>query len=223
MRAIPWLAILSLLTLTACDEDLDEAGAGCTDSYTELAADEVSALGFSADEVLAAIAGSRSETLQWADGPQTSITVEAIHTGGPIRFVDSEPTPHDGGMDLLAAAHCEDRVEIEAQVTVTTDDGLLNETFDVMLAADEPTSADFTASDLAIDDLAGDYQIREIDTSQYDTVAVSIHVGIGMEDTWGQVSEFGEYIEQGNGDSGVAMAENVETGAWPLDLDCEEP
>lgn len=222
MRYLPWLAIVSLLTLTACDDRQGEAGAGCTDTYTDLAIDEVSPMGFSADEVLAAIAGSRSETLQWSDGSHTSVTVEATYGGGLTRFVDSEPTPSDGGMENAAAALCEDRVEIEAQVSVSTDDGLLNEIFDVMLGADESTSADFTVSDLAPADLVGAYEIREIDTAQYDTVAVSVHVGIGEEDTWGQVSEFGEYAEVDDGDGGVAMAENVETGRWPLDEDSSE-
>ncbi len=216
MRTIPWLATLPLLALIACDGNLDEAAGGCDETATELAVDEVSALGFAADELLANIAGPRNEILEWTDGAQTGILVEMVNNGA-VHYVDSEPKASEGGMEDAAAALCEDRIEVDAQVIVSTDDGLLDETLDVTLTADEATSADFYLSDLTPDDLNGTYDYREIDMAQYDTFAISIHGAIGIDSSWGQISEFGEYEEEGDGDSGVAMAENIETGAWPVD------
>jgi len=100
------LALLPLL-LVACDTSNRDGPAGedlwspCTYEYSDLAVDEVSALGFSAADLLASVGGERADTLTWIDGGSTvGLTLEVLYAGGRVRFV--EATPKEPGDDTGA-------------------------------------------------------------------------------------------------------------------------
>lgn len=100
--------LLPLLALGACDplthhrggDDTasEDAWNPCVATTTVVAFDEVTALGFSAAELMAVIGGPRAEVFEWySSGETTDLTLELAYAGGEVRFVDQEP--REGGGD----------------------------------------------------------------------------------------------------------------------------
>jgi hypothetical protein len=103
----------------------------CVEESTVLAADEASPLGFSADEALAGISGTRSGTLTWVDemiisdefrATELPITLALAYDGGAITFVEAT----DSGE--VPDPFCVSRVEIEVKVDFASDGGEFAET-----------------------------------------------------------------------------------------------
>jgi hypothetical protein len=97
------------------------------------------------DEAVGVYAGS----MRWLDpeGPilyqgalgPTPVEVEVAYSGGEIRDVDAElvsPCQHDG------PCPCADRLEIDVQFRVVSDDGVLDETWTVTLNHELPGASD---------------------------------------------------------------------------------
>lgn len=131
-----------------------EGGDGCESAETiPLAFDEMSTLGFSAEQLAANIAGSHETTLAWGV-EEGYVTVELTPEAGEgmitvvvrvdeksARFVDLEPASSGEDRGTLIgdmASSCSDVVLVDAQIEVTTDNGALNETFEVTLSAATP-------------------------------------------------------------------------------------
>ena len=115
-----------------------EGAAQCIETPTVLAADEPSALGFSAEQLLADKLGPRSTTLLVASEPTTladawkgksmPLTVELKYAGGEVRLVDSAPNPdYDGGEEGSLFGECEDRLEVDVELDFITQAGELAE------------------------------------------------------------------------------------------------
>ncbi|MCA9683733.1 MAG: hypothetical protein KC457_16150 [Myxococcales bacterium] len=174
---LPALAVASL-QLAACEPKVDDEPNGnelagdnssCKDTATVLASvEEVSALGFSAAEILAVAEGEHSSPIFWHDaiqdgfidvdfGPETgegTLTVKITHGGGEIRFVDSEP--EDDGFGDGFYGDCPDRLEIDVTAEISTSGGALAESVPVTLRATTTLLSNFHAS-LALDEIAGSF------------------------------------------------------------------
>lgn len=96
---------------------------------------EVTALGFPADAVIA-ISNGWSSQLAWLpnDGPvmvtpagtTAELQIGLTYSGGEIRFIESVANP-DAPLEF--DADCGDRIELEVDITFSTDDGLFAESF----------------------------------------------------------------------------------------------
>jgi hypothetical protein len=130
-----------------------DLGANCTQvSSMELDPDAQTSLGFSANDVLAFAAGAHEEKLTWNDqagsfdyGPEHGehgLTLRVTQKGA-ARLVSYTTDSHGGRgeIELYGGDECGDQLEIDVDVTLTTDQGALNETFATTLA---------TRSDLAV-------------------------------------------------------------------------
>jgi hypothetical protein len=114
-------------------------------SATELGLDAESALGFTANDVLAFVEGTHEETLRWypQDGfsyaPESgehALTVQITRDGAP-RFT-KYTRASNGSLGEIALAGvdgepCSDAIEIDVEVLVKTDQGALDETFPATL------------------------------------------------------------------------------------------
>jgi hypothetical protein len=120
----------------------EEATSGaCTVTTTrDIATDEATSLGFSAAEVLAFVAGTHKETLTW--NPQQysyepehgaqALDLTVAQKGTP-RFVEYTES-HSSGIELaLAPGQCGDAIEIDADITMHTAGGALDETLSTTL------------------------------------------------------------------------------------------
>lgn len=145
--------------------DGNETASACDEDATELGLDEVSPLGFSADDVLALAEGTHEATLTWVPDeaamatttlePGTTEVTLVIEPAGPASFVDAEPpaSGSSGGMIELGWV-CPDRVDVPVTVTLTTADGALDETLDGTLSATDAGSATLLVP-IELDELEG--------------------------------------------------------------------
>jgi hypothetical protein len=132
------------------DQIGDESAIGCLpEQETVLARDDISVLGFSGQQVLDHVSGEHVTTLTWSDQapqelPATQLTVAVSYNNGRVAYLDNEwrsdnsGTRSSGTRDQMApqiGTDCPDTIEIDVQVTFSTEDGAFAETFDVTLIA----------------------------------------------------------------------------------------
>lgn len=213
-----------VLLLAACptvekpDDGLDSEGPHCEDTSTAITFDEVTALGFSAADVLLSV--PTAQTTEFAYVDDRSAVLDLGFTPGPTAwFVASEAVYPDSGEESPAiGVECEDRVEIDGTFTFTTDDGAFAESFASTVAA--TGSAVTLRQELDLDALAGTFDLAfYVQSSDWDELAAWIDVvfvgGASSGAVSGQAS--GE-DECEDGEECTAWAEMVEVGSWSADL-----
>lgn len=126
-----------------------------------LGIDELSPLGFSAQEVLTAAEGHHEVTTEWlAPTPpftelessamgQTNVSLQVQWTGGEVRYVESglrmvKPKPGEVmvGIAIDEESTCPDRVEVDVEATLESSDGALQEVAEGTVVARRPWVAD---------------------------------------------------------------------------------
>lgn len=128
--------------------------AACMMQTRMLHVDEVSPLGFSANDVLAYATGTRSASLFWnantapaSYGPesgQSRIELSLEYRGGAVRAQQFLPEGTGGAAPTLGCMA--DRLEIEVEASLVTAGGALDESFTALLAATSQMSAQLTYS-----------------------------------------------------------------------------
>ncbi len=134
-----------------------EVGINCNfDSPLELELDQESELGFSANDVLAEMGGSYEDTWTWADGSTSVATLKLEHRSGDVLYRQSQPLP-----DLPEEGPpCAHQLEIPATLTLSTDDGRLDERWPVRLVTSNGTWAELSSAE-PIEQLRGSYRVEQ--------------------------------------------------------------
>jgi hypothetical protein len=126
---------------------IGDGGTTCARRATPLSGEEVSPLGFTLSQIAEATRGERSHDLLWGEsavgvefGPEhgpgvITLRVEPRATG---RFVHYELASNATTTTLGCPV---DEVDLDADITLTTAGGALNEKFSAQLQATTPTSA----------------------------------------------------------------------------------
>jgi hypothetical protein len=136
MRFLPFLVLFGCVT----NAGLEKPPCAETSSVVEIAG--ATALGYSAEGLLAALDGPATEALVWAyDDSETTMTVEIVGTPSEVRFIDREV---DGGSsEDGASARCTDTLEVDTTVEVSTADDVFAESWAVTLLSSAAGSASF--------------------------------------------------------------------------------
>jgi len=145
-RSLPLLSLLGILT--GCSTDGGQTGDENTGpkcvpvSNTPLSEDEMSPAGFAASEILPLVAGQHASPLTWTDEGGPSYAPEhgpgminlSVSPRKPdsIHWVDLEPN-HESTLNI--ALRCPDHLEVEADFSVSTDGGALNEMLPAIIVA----------------------------------------------------------------------------------------
>ena len=183
------------------DEDLDAAN-HCSETVTTLEGPEVeTALGFRAADVMAMAEGSHEAPIFWHQGdiqfgPESGegeLSVTVSYDGGEVRYVESTSKYGDG--DGALDEGCHDRIEIDAQIELSTAGGALAESFEGTLQAMRADAA-MLVHELELDELDGELEVTDIEPEDGEATALTLSVGI---------SEFGLF---GSFDGGI----QIETG-----------
>lgn len=131
------LLVAAAMGLAACGDGLaggqtgEEMPAPCVEERHELGPSEApAALGFSAADLQAQLAGPHEEPFVWADESSTTVVVMLGEAAGPASFVDSEPNPDFGG-----SFACPDWLEVPVRLRLVTADGALDWELVVTLSA----------------------------------------------------------------------------------------
>lgn len=131
MRAIDFVPpALLLALLPACGVTLSE---DCqTTATTSLADDDLSALGFSAADVLTIGAVARTVPGMLEDGTAVTATLDAVRAGGEATLTEREivSTPHPNGMLWGETSYnmiidCRDTLSVPVTMSVSSDDGVI--------------------------------------------------------------------------------------------------
>jgi hypothetical protein len=207
--------LLAFPLLAACPATTPEdAMPYCEDTRTEIAPDEATALGITANDVLAGLPAEETATFRYVDGGSTALTV-AFTPGAQAYFVESvEVYPETDGPSPAIAVVCDDRIEIDGSLAFATADGAFAES----LAATLTATADALAlrEELDLDALVGSFAIEPFVTAEdYDAVEAWISIRFVDGQSEGAVEG------QASGTSAcddeaecTAWAENVEVGDW---------
>ena len=150
------------------------AGGGCDEAgRTDVALDAQTELGFSAAQLLALAEGEHAFPIVWQgdaesasaslQGTQTTMHVKLTRKpGASAQLVDLEPhvsTGAEDGFDIgTLGVPCPDRLEIDVEVALSTEDGALSESFDATLISSDGLSASWSAS-IDFADLNGSLQV----------------------------------------------------------------
>lgn len=209
MRALPLL----LLVLTACPPRGNDEGVHCEDTPRDIAMDEVTPIGRTAEDVIAQVPVEEATTLGYADGATTPLTL-GFAPAGTARFVDSEAVYPEGGEVPAIAVICDDRIEADGVFTFATEDGAFAESFDAPVAATE--SAITLNVELDLDGLSGTFRIEPfVQAEDYDELRAWIDVRFAEGASSGSVAGQASGEEECDGDDCAAWAEQVPVGTWP--------
>lgn len=221
MRDISIAVALALLSGCLFGNKTLDDGPYCEDTATVVALDEVTELGFAAVDLLALAEGTHDETFTWARDGSTTPVMVVVDTPGEARFVHSEAVyPDTGGERLDIAVLCEDRVEVDVSVALTTADGAFDEAWTVALQGGTAAQVSLFR-ELDPDALVGTYDMAEdITEPDYDERSLWVQAD-WTEDAVtgtieGQVS--GGDSDCDDGDVCTAWASIVEVGAWGLGI-----
>ena len=189
---------------TATDDGgLDGEGTGgmpdqidCEDVTTVLAAADTSPLGFSADEVLAIVAGPTLATATYPDGGATTgLSISLALVGDPVFHERTEVVDTGGGgadtgpawgAPSGADGGCPDWLELPLSLRFVTDDGAFDESVSSTMLAMDLASL-WASADLDWENLGGSYTFTEIDPTEWDEVSLSVSAGFSGGATNGQV------------------------------------
>jgi hypothetical protein len=234
LRAITRFALLPLLALgcdrqTADGDHEVDGGGECVETVTVLAdIDAVSALGFAPAELLALAAGEHSSEMVWGTGIKDSIatvsfgpesgagmlTATITHKGGEARYIASKLK--DSGVWDGGGASCEDRVEIDVEVTLASAGGALMESFVAPLRGSTAKVAT-VHHEIELMDLGGKLELTQVEPEQVRVGAMQIELGISEGGLFGGASST---VEVPLGDSVAATFMTYAT--WPGgDSPCE--
>lgn len=236
LTALTLLALLPACDLfSRVDPDIDGdalEGGGCDEKVTVLAGvDAVSAIGFTAADVLSVAAGAHESPMVWgagiADGPVQvafgpeagagKLTVGVTYQGGEVRFIDSTPKPGQYEGDGLVASNCTDRLEVDVAVTLDSEGGAFAESFTAPLRATTRGIAKI-AHELALADIQGSFAVTKLEPANAEVAPISLDIGISGAGLFGGASSFVEIVE---GDTASAGALTI--ARWPAeDAPCAE-
>ncbi|HYQ27081.1 MAG TPA: hypothetical protein VER04_07675 [Polyangiaceae bacterium] len=210
-------AFLALPTLTGCGGGVqaggqtgEESSDGCVFVLTPLSAQELSPLGFSAEQVLALAKGEKLATFDWLEtpgvtyGPESGagqVTVD-VSASGPAQFARFQESKR--------GAQCHDHVEIPVNVALSTAGGALDESFTTTLVA---TSADEAAVTQVVPaaELRGTFAFSPDTLGARRFLRLEVNLRFGAEAFAGYL--FGS-LESGDAASGVTSFQPVPLACW---------
>jgi hypothetical protein len=232
-RSIACFALLSLLVAgcssATADGDYEADGDGeCVETVTVLAdINAVTALGFAPAELLTVAAGEHSSPMVWGTGIKEStatvgfgpesgagtLTATITHEGGEVRYIASKPaTEYDGAYIKT----CNDRVEIDVEVSLASAGGALMERFVAPLRG---TTAKVAVVRHAIElaDLGGSLALTQVEPENAKVSAIQLELGISEGGLFGGATST---VEVPFGDSVAATF--MSWARWPGgDSPCE--
>ncbi len=139
-----WMALVPMVVV-ACGKDgdsgsttdnLDETSMPyCEDAAAPMLASETAITGVLGADFLARLVPELAGEVAFADGTSGAVQVRVVVDEASLRSVESvEVYPDNGGASPAIAVICPDRIEVDAVVSISSEDGRLDESLAVVLA-----------------------------------------------------------------------------------------
>jgi hypothetical protein len=216
------LTIPAWILLVGCfdgDKNALEDGPYCEDTPTVVALEELTELGLSGADLLLLAEGEHAEVLTWAEtGTTTPVAVTVAFTEGEVRFVDSEAVYPEGDEPTTAiGVECEDYVEVDVSLAITTEDGALDEAYELALRSyDGATVSASVSFDHA--EMIGSYELTLMDPSEYDSVEHGLDVAFDEAGSSGELIVMAEGCDDDcSGDECACWASMDTVASWPAE------
>ncbi len=216
------ITIPAWLLIVGCfhnDKNGFEDGPYCEDTPTVATLDDISSLGFSGADMLALAEGGFDETLTWHDSDSTTpVHISVGYAEGEVRHVASTAVyPETDGPTNDIGIECEDYVEIDVSLIVTTEDGGLDEGYELALRSGDgatvSTSVDFDHSEMG-----GSYEFTLMDPSEYDSVTHFLDVAFDDAGCSGELSVQAEGCDDDcTGEECTCWASMDTVATWPIE------
>jgi hypothetical protein len=206
-----WLALA--VGCTGLGGKTEDTYPSCAETRTALPLDEVTALGFSAEQLLARLPAAEAVVFTYEDGATTDAD-PAFAPDGAASWVDSEAVYPEGTSPAIGVI-CDDYVEVQVSWTFATVDGVFDEVFDSPLRATTLEAAGLSG-ELDLGQPGGTFAIDDYtDETGYDEARASVRVVVGDGSTSGVVE--GQVSGGGDCEDGevcTAWAATVAVGSW---------
>jgi hypothetical protein len=211
--------IPACLLLVGCFEKRDpslEDGPYCENTPTVVTLEETTELGFSGADLMALAEGGFDETLTWIeDGSTTPVHVSVGYAEGEVRYVSSEAVYPDSDEPTIdIGIECQDYLEVDVSLVITTEDGALDESLELALRSDEGTRV---SGSLELDhtQLDGSYEFTLMDPSEYDSVTHFLDVLFEESGCSGELMAQAEGCDDDcTGDECTCWASNDTVASW---------
>lgn len=207
----------------------EAAGNSCKETgRADLELDEVTSLGFSAEEVMNAISGTHEATLAWGIEPalgatlspepgETTITIEIAPRPESAALVDMElKRSEDGREDLLIeeSGQCRDEIQILADVKVTSENGAFDDSFVVTFRA-KSAHVVTGAVEVVPGDLEGSFDVTTEGNGKPRQTTLSMNFSFGTLS--GEILGVWEEALSGDGDEVAVSGGWISYGRFPAD------
>lgn len=202
--------LMLVLALAACSRDPhpgsqfgeEDVDGGCIVGSTDpLTPSEVSPLGFTAQEVMDLVLGTRTSTLTWANATTTDLTV-AVSDATNLRVVHYVPDPDAQSNDEMAL-DCEDALAIDVVMTLDTADGALADTSPRTL---QTRSASEVSLRIPVDDVQGTLDLESWAQSDFDDIYGEVQGTFTAAGLSGGIWGFGESTDGTGPDASVSQS-----------------
>ena len=194
------------LTLLACDwerDRQDDEGEGfmphCEETASAIELSEVR-FGVLGADFAAAVPAQLDGAADFEGLDSSALSIDLVVDESSLRFIEStEAVPDTTGPVATIAVFCMDRMELDAELTMVSEDGQIDERIDVVLAieddgTDEPTPLymDFRV-ELDADALGGSLSLEDYtDPGSFDSIRLFLAGGIFEGAFEGDLSAMGE-------------------------------
>lgn len=143
----------------------------CEPATRTIAIEDTTPAGFTVGEVLAALAGEHEAVLRWNDGPAVGITARVVRDGGQVTV--TEYAYPNGSQDTDCSGA---ELEVDAQASLVTDDGGLDESWPTVIAIDDERTIRWGGT-FELDALQGSF-------ARDDLEAISILIEMTAGEDW---------------------------------------
>lgn len=150
-------------------------------------AGELPELGFQPREVFDFSLGGHELALDWEGRDDAELSLQ----------LESDAAP-----EFVRFENCEDRAELLATLTMTSSDGLLAETLEVLLTTNAQTHAEASVT-LDLGALAGSFELTGAQRMGFDHVAVVVRLCFTASGAAGSIEGLGEIWTESNDEGGL--------------------
>jgi hypothetical protein len=181
-----------------------EEGTGCVaERTTRLAWSERSALGFSADQLLAALDDEQDTRLTYDDGNST--TLDLTLTRGEEGSVEYQERAFrsDGSGAEIAPPECPDVVSVPVVLTFSTGDQAFAEEWSLPLLAESAALASGRV-EIELGALRGNFTVTQVDPTRFDEVVAYLSLTLTDEGWSGTLEGVGIQTSGSGPDSSVS-------------------
>jgi len=208
MTRLVHLALAALpLTLLACDkeegEDTPADGMPYCDDVSSALDPADAPFGLLGADFVAAVPDHMEGMADFEARENSALSVDIAVDAASLRFVDSvEVYPDTDGPVPDIAVICPDRMELDAQLSISTADGQLAESLDIILVVSDsieggaPEMLIELGADLDPDAMGGSLDLADYtDPESFDSVSLSLHASILEGALEGELSAMGEKVD----------------------------